>query len=134
VVEADEQRHRLQARDAGDDLGPPHGVEAHDLHLVLVQRPGLAEDRGRHPDLAHVVQARRELELEQVRGGQAELLARAIRERRHDVRVALGLVVGRLQRPDEAGDLLARVGVRQLAAVAVVERHARQVRDLAEQL
>ena len=44
VVEANDQRHRLEAGNAPDHLGAPLRVQPHEAALVLVEPAGLAED------------------------------------------------------------------------------------------
>jgi hypothetical protein len=106
VARAHERREVGEPGDLRQDLRATDGVPTDDCALAAVERSGEVEDRGRHRELADVVEDRDELELEHLVRGQLQLVT----DRAAVDREAVG-VLGRpdvvvAQRVDQLGDRL----------------------------
>jgi len=121
---------------AADELVAPVGVPLDHGELVVLERPGLLQDRVRHRELADVVQQPADRELTQTGGRQPELLADLDGAQRDPARVLVGrrvlLVQAREQAaqereaPDDVGDQRVGAGqARDRVAAGAGLRHGR---------
>ena len=104
MVLADHRRDVAAEVDVGEDLGAGAGVLADEEELGLVQLAGLAQDLGRHDDLAEVVQQRGGAQQRDPLAVPAELGGDRAGELGHPALMAGGVGVAQLGRRAQRGD------------------------------
>ena len=127
VLAQDDLRDVAEARHPLEHLGPAQRVLLHHVPFVLVQRPGLQQDRVGDADLADVVQARGEGELRERRLVQFEPLAELAGQLHHVLGVVPRVVVAHVDRLGERLDAGADGQLEVLAHLRLLERHRAHV-------
>ena len=134
VVEANDQRHGLEAGNAPDHLGAPLRVQPHEATLVLVEPARLAEDVRGQAQLADVVEERAQLHLHELRTCQSEPLAHDRRGGGDLERVVVGVTVHLGQRLHKRANLGLRVARRQFPVLVMAQRLTGEHPELTQQL
>ncbi len=134
VAGADDRPHVLELLDRSQDPLPELGMGLDQLPLLVGQRPGLRQDRGRDPDLADVVEERSELDPLQRSALEPELLADFHGHVPDPARVGRRVLVLRLERVGERLDGREEGALEALEGESVRESHLRLAGDPGEQL
>src|SRR5215207_10769978 len=98
-------------------------MRAHDVPLLVRERPGLVEDRLGDADLADVVEQRAELDVPDLVARQPDYRCDLDRELRDLLSVVAGLAVLRLERVREGRERLPVEAVARVAALTLLEQH-----------
>jgi hypothetical protein len=134
VVQPDDERHGLEARNPGDHLGAPLRVQPDQVELVGREPPRLRQQVLREAQLAHVVEQGAELDLEQLGAREPQPCAHCGRGGGDLQRMGVGGAVGLGERLHERVDLRLGVARRELAARMMRESLAGKDAQLPEQL
>ena len=126
VMAADRGGDARPAGHAGQRLGAPARVHAHDLPLSRRQAARLVEDDVGHADLAEVVQARGDLELADSHQRQLQVTGDRIAERDDLLSMAARVAVAKVQQLGERADARLEHALDRGGALGVAPAQTRQ--------